>query len=668
MKFNYTEISDKAYAYHQNKDFDKAEKLYLHLLSIQPEDTNVLNLLGLLYISKKKEEEAITYLTRAFVLKKSAYIATNLAKAYYFNKEYDKSIKIFKEALAIEPSEDIYYSLALTYKSNKDYDNAIPCYKKALEFNNSNYKTYYNLSLTYKCMKDDENALFYAERSAELCDNDEEVYTLLSGYYEKKCDYAKAIRALKKATEINPHKYLYFYNLGVLYSKEKNFDEAVLAYNTAILLNSSYVESYVNIATIYKDKDVNVALSYLQKAYSLNPKEENVCLSLAQIYKDTYDNEKSIEILKEFLYFKPKNAEAFSLLAMNYMDIGDYDKALEFYNKAITINSNNSNYLHGKAIALKYLGKNSEAKEILESLLKNKTVSIQTMLTLGMMYLQEKQFEKGMTLYRKRSENTKFSEIFKEKIWTPNEEIENKVILLYSDCGLGDTIMYARYIPFLAEKAKKIIVQTDKELVEILKNNFKCCTFISKTEKRPIFDLVMPFMDIQMALKMDFFNIPSADKYLSIDENSEMLDKSMKKIGLFWQGNKRVFKNRSINFEYLEELLSIDNAKFYSFEVDKSVVIPKNLVDLSSKISNYKDTALLLMNLDVLITIDSSIAHMAGALGVKTFLLLPHVAEWRWFNDEEKTDWYNSIKIFKQKNNGDWSEVIERVKKELQKL
>ena len=110
MKFNYKQASDQAYLLHQNRQWDKAEKLYLHLLSIQPDDSNVLNLLGLLYISTKKEDEAIKYLTKAFVLKKSAYIASNLGKAYYFNQEYENALKIFSEALSIEPSEDVYYS------------------------------------------------------------------------------------------------------------------------------------------------------------------------------------------------------------------------------------------------------------------------------------------------------------------------------------------------------------------------------------------------------------------------------------------------------------------------------------------------------------------------------------------------------------------------------
>ena len=178
----------------------------------------------------------------------------------------------------------------------------------------------------------------------------------------------------------------------------------------------------------------------------------------------------------------------------------------------------------------------------------------------------------------------------------------------------------------------------------------------------------MPIMDIQLALNLKFDNIPHKEKYLNYEKNTTILNQNKKKVGLFWQGNKKVFKNRSINFDYLKPLLNFDNIDFYSFQVDKDTKCPKEIINLSKNIKDYSDTASLLLNLDLLITIDSSIAHMAGALGVKTFLLLPKTSEWRWFNDNDKCSWYNSIKIFKQSTTNNWEEVILRVEKELKLL
>lgn len=668
MKLNYKQLSDTAYALHQQQQFDKAEKLYLQLLTMQPEDSNVLNLLGLLYISKKQEEKAIKYLTKAFVLKKTPYIASNLAKAYYFNNEYTSALKIFNDALSLQPSEDIYYSIALTYKKMKKYTEAIENYNNALKYNKDNYKTYYNLSLAYKELNDFDNALLNAEKSALLCDADEEVYTLLSGYYEQKKDYNCALKSLKKAAEINPRNHLYFFNLGVLYSRLNNDKDSVIAYNTAIMLQPSYIEAYVNISSIYKKKNVKLALSYLEKAYSISPYEENLCLSLAQLYKDTYEYNKAIDVLEKLLSINRQSAESYSLLSTIYMDLCDYEMALDNAEKALAINPSNNDYKHSKAIALKYLGQIEEGKKILNEVCDTKNPSIQSEIALGMMYLTEKNFEKGISLYRKRSKNTKFSEIFKTRIWSPNIDVTNKTILLYSDCGLGDTIMYSRYLPLLEKKCERVILQTDKDLVKILQLNFPDIEIIKKTDKKPKYDYVMPIMDIQLALNLDFDNIPSKEGYLTCEKNSTILNPKKKKVGLFWQGNRKVFKNRSLNFDYLKQLLNFDNIEFYSFQVDKDIKCPKEIVDLSKNIKDYSDTASLLLDLDLLITIDSSIAHMAGALGVKTFLLLPKTSEWRWFNDNDKCSWYDSIKIFKQETTNDWENVISRIEKELNLL
>ncbi|MBQ8887040.1 MAG: tetratricopeptide repeat protein [Candidatus Gastranaerophilales bacterium] len=668
MNFNYKQMSDKAYFLHQKKKYMEAEKLYLHLLELNPDDSNILNLLGLLYITTKKEDKAVNYLTKAFVLKKTAYIASNLAKAYYFSNEFDSALKIFNEALSLEPNEDIYYSIALTYKKKDDYENAIENYKKALNYNPDNYKTYYNMSLAYKCKDDIDSAIIYAEKSAELCRKDQEIFTLLSGLYETKKMYSNAIEMLKIATSINPHNHLYFYNLGVLYSRIDKNSEAIIAYKTCILLKPDYVEAYVNISTLYKEKEIDTAISYLEKAYSLNPQEENVCLSLAQAYRTDYKNDKSISILEKYLLLNPNSSESYSLLATNYMDLCDYNKALEYSNKALELSPKNSDYLHGKAIALKYLGNVSDAKKILEKIVKHKDVSTQSLITLGMLYLSERNFEKGMELYKKRSLDSKFKDIFKNKIWSEDDDISEKTILLYSDCGLGDTLMYSRYIPLLKQKVKNLILQTDKELVDVLQDNFKDIIVISKTNKRPKFDVAMPIMDIQLALNLDFSLIPSTEGYLNAIENKSILNQNKKRIGLFWQGNKRIFKNRSISVDMLAPLFSIKNTEFYSFQVDNLVSDHKNIINLSKYINNYADTASLLKNIDVLITIDSSIVHMAGALGVKTYLLLPYTSEWRWFDDVDKCSWYDSVKIFKQVEPSNWEEVIARIKAELELL
>ena len=672
MKFNYQQISDAAYNYHKQNMFDEAEKLYKDLLNIRPDDVNILNLIGLLYLSKNNSSEAISYLTRAYILKKSSYVASNLAKAYYYNSEPQKAIKIYEQALSYEENDDIYYSMALAYKRLNDYDNVILNYKKAIELNPNNYSALYNLSLAYKDINDIESAIFYAKKCIEIKNNDDDIFALLSGYYEDKKDYESSIDALRRAIFINNKKYLYFYNLGVLLSKKECPNESEAAYLRSIELNNNHIESYINLALLYKDRDNNKSLEYLLKAYEINQTDENLLLSLAQTYRLLYKNKESIEFLTKIIKNNQNCAEAYSQMAINYMDLCEYNKALENYNKAISINNTNLNYKHGKAVALKYLGNIEQAKKILDEIVKNPCSSIQSHITLGMLYLSDKQFEKGMKYYSLRTKESKFNSIFQDKKWTKDKNIENKDILVYSDCGFGDTIMYSRFLPILKKKVNSLSLQTDKELLSLLQNSFPNIKILNKSALPPEYDIVMSLMDAQYALNIDFAQIKNSRSYLKADTNLinkysslDIFKTKNKKIGLCWQGNKRIFKNRSINFEYIKKLVSKENCTFYSFQLLSDIKNFNNFYNLNNYISDFSDTAALLMNMDLMITIDSSVAHLAGALGIQTYLLLPKTSEWRWFYDEDKTIWYDSVRIFRQKESNNWEEVIERVYREI---
>ena len=161
---------------------------------------------------------------------------------------------------------------------------------------------------------------------------------------------------------------------------------------------------------------------------------------------------------------------------------------------------------------------------------------------------------------------------------------------------------------------------------------------------------------------MSLKDIEGADGYLKVDDKVveeksklECLKTEKKKIGLFWQGNPIIIQSRSIKLKQLLPLFEVSNTQYYSFQLSKfdfeSMELKGNipLIDLSPYIKSYEDTAALLKNIDLLITIDTSIANLAGAIGIKTYLLLPYDSEWRWFHDTETTPWYNSVRIFKQK-------------------
>ena len=670
MKAKYKELSDLAFSLQKQNKLDEALQIYQNLLKTNPEDVNVLNLTGMIYMSKRNYEESINFLSKAAVLNPTAYIVSNLAKAYYLNKQYENSIELYHKAISIEPSDDIYYSLGLAYKSVDDNENALKYYTKALEFNQDNYNAYYNLAILYRDLNNSQMAIDFCLKAKKINATDVDLYTLLSSLYENVQDYELAIENLKIALMFKPDNHLCYYNIAVLYSKLDMIDNAIAYYLKVLEYLPNDLVTLINLSYLYKDqKNLDLALNYALKAYELNKKSMNVIILLSSVYRDLFDNENSLKVLNDYLKTDDSKAEIYYQIALNKMDICLYSEAMECYEKALSIEPKNLSYLKGKAIAYKYLGKEDIAFEMFKEIYDKDGHLPATAISLGMCYLKNKDFYNGMQYYSQRSTDTKFAKIFKEKVWNKSVDLKDKSILLYSDCGLGDTVMFARYLPMLNNLVSSITIQTDAELVSLLKQSYPNINIISKTQPRPDYDVVMPIMDISYALNSDFNEIPCTDEYLSVDNKKvnefkklDIFQNSDLKIGICYQGNKKVLKNRFIDTDSIKTLLSIPNATFYSFQLNTQI---DGAINLSEYIKDYSDTSALLKCIDILVTIDSSIVHVAGALGVKTILMLPKTAEWRWFDDSNKSSWYNSVEIYRQVESNNWDSVLLKVKDNL---
>ncbi len=223
--------------------------------------------------------------------------------------------------------------------------------------------------------------------------------------------------------------------------------------------------------------------------------------------------------------------------------------------------------------------------------------------------------------------------------------------------GFGDHIQFIRYLPFLREKVKKLYVASRKPLTELFKKNYPYIEFISHEEIKPEMQSVR-ITDLAYIMDIDFDNIPFSEGYLKSETKEIKSDKL--KVGLCWEAGSagiRTMINRTINIRLFEDILNMENIQVYSFQVQDTLKgndrYPQ-MINLARDFKDFEDTAQALQAMDVVISVDTSVAHLAGALGVKTFLMLPYATDWRWFNDTKATPWYKSIEIFKQEDPISW--------------
>ncbi|MCD7779334.1 MAG: hypothetical protein LUH05_01520, partial [Candidatus Gastranaerophilales bacterium] len=469
--------------------------------------------------------------------------------------------------------------------------------------------------------------------------------------------------------------------LAVLYTKLNNIKQALLYYETCLKIDENNLESLIGISSILsKLKQYDLSIDFAMRAYKLYPENINVINCLYLGYYGKRDWESAITYAKKIIELEPENDLGYGCIANVYFEAVGYSEALEFYNKALTYKSDDFDYLYNKAACLSNINHSDEAIMIVDKLFKtnfNKPnlLNLSCMVKLKNKYYNEAkeqylQLISPVVMHKLKKEDdtltpnidSKFVEYYKNNWQNDNNcNLKNKTLLLYNYAGLGDYMMFSRYIPIITNKWGKVIVEVNKNLYGLFKRNFDNVDVVQETDAPYTnYDYTASIMSLLYSAGLDFEHIPFSSGWLNADnklveqfKNSEIFNQNKKiKAGIFWHGNTKILKNRSINLEELTILFKNDNFSFYSLDIEKKeekdtkLLNDFNIIDCSQYINTFEDTAAILKNLDVLITVDSSVCHLAGAMGVKTFLMLPNNAEWRWFYNTEKTPWYDSIRIF----------------------
>ena len=260
-----------------------------------------------------------------------------------------------------------------------------------------------------------------------------------------------------------------------------------------------------------------------------------------------------------------------------------------------------------------------------------------------------------------------------ERRWR-GEPVAGKTVLLHSEQGIGDTIQLARYAPLVARQGARVILAVQPVVVSLLAQLPALERVMSVADPLPPFDLQASLPDLPGLFGTSLATIPDARGYLRADParaarwKERLGSESRRKIGLIWAGNPRHRDDRyrSIALATLEPLLRRDDVAWFSLQIgergqDLAAAAVARVVDLAAELSDFSETAAALSQLDLLITVDTAAAHLAGALGRPTWLLIARQADWRWMRDREDSPWYASLRLFRQQTQGDWGPVIARV-------
>ena len=446
-----------------------------------------------------------------------------------------------------------------------------------------------------------------------------------------------------------------YLSLGLVYEQDKKNEKAIECYKAAIKINPSEIKAYLSLATLYKqEKNYDEAIKVYQQGLIKNPSNHFILSNLGNLFYLQHKYEDAIISHQRAIKAKPDSHIVHFNYANTLLNAGKYSEAIEMYKKT---NELNANFNRSK-------------------------------INLGTTLLSMSNFDEGFKAYGQRIyEDKNFKDVLHKKniLWN-GQNLDNKNILVIAEDGLGNTIQYSRYLETLSQLNCKIIFKCQEELHHFFEDMDYIDQLVSLDPESEAYDYWVPLQNLIYLLTPDLNNNCPYPTALKINDNKLLEWETLiavndnVKIGLNWQGSKlnpRV-ENNSLDIKYFKNIIINKSADFISLQKGASVAdIEKNnlegniinydlLMDTGSK--KFLDTAAIIKYLDLVITTDTSIAHLSGSLGTQTWLLLPKVSDWRWLNSKDETVWYDNFRIYRQKKQGDWSEVFSRVEKDCHTL
>ena len=476
-----------------------------------------------------------------------------------------------------------------------------------------------------------------------------------------------------------------YVKIGFKYHQDNKYEEAENAYTEALKIDGENAEVCILMGVLKLQKnEVREAILWIEKAIKKDPCEYFYESLFHALMRNKYFSE-IISYEKEVLHNYPKSFSLLFYLAQAFKNLGKNLKAINLYDKALKIKPDSMQAWYNISHLYSIEAQCKNAVSALEICKKLSPYDKEVDYFLATAYMRIKDYNKGLKLFESRmcrdtalsTQSKMYPNLIREDNLWKGENIKDKTIFVYYEAGYGDVIMFSRYLPLLKKKCKKLIFYPHKQLVPLFQHsNLGIDELVEGfvPENKLSFDVHVPLLSLPYLLGLKNEEIfEQSEGYLVAEEKlvenyqKKYFDNDALKIGFKWQGNTTIDKDRVIPVKEFFPLMELEKTKFYSFQTFEGAEnienIPDkyNVVDIGKDLLNFDQTAAALMGLDLVICNDTSLAHLAGALGIPCFVLLPYEVNWRWHDDLPRCDWYNSLTLFRQKENGNWDKAIQEI-------
>jgi tetratricopeptide (TPR) repeat protein len=425
------------------------------------------------------------------------------------------------------------------------------------------------------------------------------------------------------------------------------------------------------------------AVKAYERALALDPSRYDIHNGLGLALTQLERYEAALNVLQQGLVIRPDSAKLYASLGYVLDCKGDLASAAEAYRRAIKLDATLVS-LHCQ-LALVYfgLGQLAEAVESFERARTLDATSADATFYLSTIHLLEGRFDIGWSEYESRWQTAagrRTRRTFSQPLWK-GEPLNGERILIYAEQGLGDTLHFARYVPLVAARGGQVILEVQPRLARLLSPTEGARQVVGTGEALPGFTWQCPLLSLPLAFATELSTIPARIPYVHaqpahVEKWRQRLQADGLRIGISFAGspNQGLDRWRSIPLTQLTPLLDVEGATFYSLQMGAPAAQIEQLgplarlVDLQHQQEDFSDTAAIIANLDLVISVDTSVAHLAGAMGKPVWVLLHNAPDWRWMLQRDDSPWYPTARLFRQSSHGSWADVVANVARELRQL
>lgn len=602
----------RALSLHQAGSLNQAHELYRQILAIRPDHDEATHLMGALALQQGEPVAAEQWIAKA---------------------------------IAINPGVPIYYgNRANALRQLDRLDEAIACLEAGLKLHPDFAELHYNHGIL----------LADAKRHAE------------------------AVAAFRHATRLNPGHPQAFYNCGNALMQLEDHAAAVACYEAAIALRPGYAKAYYNLGKAWRaSNDDEMAVRCFSRAIGIDPGYAKAYYNRGNALQALKRHDEAVKDYDQCIALQPDDDVALVNKGNALLSQNDYASAVEAYDRAIEVNPDVAAYHNNKGNAFLGLKRHDQALGAYEQAVQVDPLEKDAHFNQAICYLLTGDLRRGFQKYEwrwKTEDMAKLKPQFSQPAWTGQEAIAGKRVLLYCEQGLGDTIQFVRYARRVAGLGARVVLVVQPPLLELMKRLDGEGELVADGSPIPAFDYHCALLSLPRIFATELASIPAHERYFFPEEakvaawEKKLGNKTRPRLGLVWSGRPE-HKNDSNRSLGLADFLRAIPQGFDLVCLQKELR-PQDRDTLSSRpdirffgdeLKDFSDTAALCESMDLVVSVDTSVAHLAGAIGKPVWILLPFVPDWRWLLDRDDTPWYPSARLFRQPAAGDWPGALAQV-------